>query len=126
MSLKFLDLFAGAGGLSEGFIRAGFSPVAHVESDRAACFTLRTRMVYHWLKSQGREEHYNDYLCGKISRSGLHHLAPEHPINPVINNRISKTSLQEISQKIDELFNSPKLLRNRPTDSYDPQKVLEV
>ena len=48
--LNYLDLFAGAGGLSEGFIRAGFNPVAHVEMDPAACFTLKTRMAYHWLK----------------------------------------------------------------------------
>ena len=39
--LRFLDLFAGAGGLSEGFIRAGFTPVAHVEVDEAACFTQK-------------------------------------------------------------------------------------
>ena len=39
LSPKYIDLFAGAGGLSEGFVREGFTPVAHVESDIAACNT---------------------------------------------------------------------------------------
>ena len=47
--LKYLDLFAGAGGLSEGFIRAGFQPIAHVEMDVAACYSLKTRCAFHWL-----------------------------------------------------------------------------
>ena len=47
---KYLDLFAGAGGLSEGFVRAGFEPIAHVEMDVAASYSLKTRMAYHWLK----------------------------------------------------------------------------
>ena len=67
-SLKFLDLFAGAGGLSEGFIQAGFEPVAHIESNKAACFTLRTRMAYHWLKDRNRIELYADYLNGNLRR----------------------------------------------------------
>lgn len=48
----FIDLFAGAGGLSEGFVRAGFAPVAHVEMNKDACDTLRTRTAFHWLKDK--------------------------------------------------------------------------
>jgi len=36
-----VDLFAGAGGLSLGFKRAGFKVAAHVEIDRWACETLK-------------------------------------------------------------------------------------
>jgi DNA (cytosine-5)-methyltransferase 1 len=46
--LKFIDLFAGAGGLSEGFIRAGYMPLAHIEMDKYACDTLKTRVAFHW------------------------------------------------------------------------------
>jgi len=107
--LKFLDLFAGAGGLSEGFIRAGFEPVVHVELDKAACFTLRTRMAYHWLKARGRAEQYNDYLCGNIPRFDLYGLVPDRCINSVINAEIGKESLPEIFRKTDELLKGTRL-----------------
>ena len=60
--LNYIDLFAGAGGLSEGFIRAGFNPIAHVEMNKDACDTLKTRAAYHWLIENGKKKIYTDYL----------------------------------------------------------------
>ena len=57
--LTYIDLFAGAGGLSEGFIREGFQPVAHVEMNREACDTLKTRLAYHYLLRNNNTQIYN-------------------------------------------------------------------
>lgn len=43
----FIDLFAGAGGLSEGFYQEDFRPLVHVEIDRYACETLKERMRFY-------------------------------------------------------------------------------
>lgn len=51
----FIDLFAGCGGLSEGFYRQGFKALAHVEIDHWACETLRTRMQYYGYKNYAKE-----------------------------------------------------------------------
>ena len=91
--LTFIDLFAGAGGLSEGFIRAGFEPIAHVEMNKDACDTLKTRAVYHWLKENGEEKTYYDYLKSeKKNREEFWNNAPDVIKNSVINNEISELS----------------------------------
>nr|WP_314498702.1 DNA cytosine methyltransferase [uncultured Chryseobacterium sp.] len=100
--LKFIDLFAGAGGLSEGFVRAGFIPVAHVEMNKDACDTLRTRTAFHWLKENGRAKEYYDYLQGNISRDELWSKIPQHLIKSVINTEISEETLYTIFKQIDE------------------------
>lgn len=43
----FIDLFAGCGGLSEGFYKQGFKALTHVEYDHYACKSLRARMKHY-------------------------------------------------------------------------------
>lgn len=86
--LNFIDLFAGAGGLSEGFMRAGFNPIAHVEMDEAASFSLRTRASYYFLKEQKKDSIYHQYLKGEINRAELYKSVPEEILDSVINKPI--------------------------------------
>ncbi|MEC4050117.1 DNA cytosine methyltransferase [Flavobacterium sp. SUN046] len=99
--LTYIDLFAGAGGLSEGFIRAGFEPIAHVEMNKDACDTLKTRTAFHYLKNNGRIKEYHNYLNGNIKREDFWKTIPEHLIKSVINTEISSETLPNIFEKID-------------------------
>ena len=107
--LRFLDLFAGGGGLSEGFIQAGFEPVAHVESDGSACFTLRTRMAYHWLKSHDELQPYANYLNGGIPRKQFYQEVPEKVEASVIQAEIGEEMLPAIFGKLDTLLGNRRM-----------------
>ncbi len=98
---NYLDLFAGAGGLSEGFLRAGFDPVAHIEMDVAACYTLKTRMSYKWLREQGHPEIYNQYLSRELTRDEFYAQIPDNVLNSVLNYRISKDNLEDVFADVD-------------------------
>lgn len=106
---NYLDLFAGAGGLSEGFIQAGYTPVAHVEMDQAACFTLKTRSAYHWLQKHGKSDVYKKYISGEISRDELYKAVPEEVLGAVINYEISDETLYEIFKRIDDILEGEQL-----------------
>lgn len=108
-TFNFLDLFVGAGGLSEGFVQAGFEPVAHVEADAAACATLKTRQVFHWLKQQNNIQPYVDYLEGKITRIDLWDTVPKSVLDSVINEFIEAKTLDSIFEKVDKILNGKKL-----------------
>lgn len=99
--LNFIDLFSGAGGLSEGFMRAGFNPIAHVEMNKDACDTLKTRTAYHYLKKNNKVDIYYDYLKKKITREEFWNSVPSDLIESVINTEISKKSLNQIFEQID-------------------------
>lgn len=106
---KFLDLFAGAGGLSEGFIQAGYTPVAHVEMDVAACYTLKTRAAFHWLKANENMELYHQYLCGEIKREEFYSHIPQDVLDTVLNYEISDDTIPEIFTKVDQLLDGEEL-----------------
>lgn len=106
---NYLDLFAGAGGLSEGFIRAGFTPVAHVEMDIAACYTLKTRAAYHWLRANDMLNIYDDYLKRKITRENFYQNIPNEIIDSVLQYEISEDTIPDIFKKIDKCLNGQRL-----------------
>lgn len=103
MAYSFIDLFAGCGGLSEGFVRAGFVPIAHVEMDKDACNTLKTRSCFHYLEQSGQLDIYEAYLKGDISREVLYSSVPKEVINTIINSEISNETIEDIFNKINRL-----------------------
>jgi len=108
--LNYIDLFAGAGGLSEGFIRAGFNPIAHVEMDKDACDTIKTRTAYHWLKENGKSKTYYNYLKSENKKKEeFWNKVPKNLINSVINKEISEKSLPEIFEIIDKELGNKKV-----------------
>lgn len=105
----FIDLFAGAGGLSEGFLRAGFKPVAHVESDTAASFTLKTRAAYYYLKDNHKIALYKSYMKGDITREELYKAVPQKILDSVINTKIGVNKNKKIFETIDSLIEKKKV-----------------
>lgn len=101
--MRYIDLFAGAGGFSEGFKRAGFAPVAHVEVDPAACFTLKTRLAYYYLTENSKPDIYIKYLKGEITRDQLYSFIPADILESVINLAIGDKTNRKIFQIIDKL-----------------------
>ena len=101
--MNFIDLFAGAGGLSEGFKKAGFNPIAHVEMDKAACFTLKTRLAYYYLKESNQLEIYNSYIKGEISRKKFYGILPDCLLKSVINKAVGGDNNAVIFDDIDQI-----------------------
>lgn len=118
-SLNYIDLFAGAGGLSEGFNRAGFNAIAHVESDINACKTLETRNAFFHLESTKKLSAYNSYLKGNLSREDLLNSIPTIE-KSVINQKIGENN-SLIFELIDERLKGNKvdlLIGGPPCQAY--------
>ena len=106
MPIRFIDFFAGAGGLSEGFVKAGYTPIAHVEMKKEACNTLKTRAAFHYLREHGRLDIYENYLRNKREGTDGRELwrqVPEEITDRVIRATIGEETMAGITARLDEL-----------------------
>lgn len=64
----FIDLFAGCGGLSEGFLQTNrYESIAHVEWEKPMVETLRNRLIQKWGRSQ--DEAHKEVIQFDIQRT---------------------------------------------------------
>lgn len=101
--MNIIDLFAGAGGLSEGFRQAGFNIAYHIEMDYMASETLKVREAYYFLKSNNKLDIYFSYLKGEISKEELYSNIPYNILEKIINIEICDDTFLEITDKIGDL-----------------------
>lgn len=98
-----IDLFAGAGGFSEGF-RKDFNIIAHIEKDSAASKTLLLREMFYYLNEKNNLKLYSSYLKNEVDFDRLLMEVPKHVREKVINSEINEESLPKIFNKLDTLL----------------------
>ena len=102
--LSFIDLFAGAGGLSEGFIQAGFIPIAHVEMNEFAAKTLETRSAFYYLTQTDQRAVYYNYMRRRITREEMMEKVPKSIKETILCETMSDETLPVICKKIDNII----------------------
>ena len=85
MPIPVIDLFAGPGGLNEGFNQVRdakgnriFQTRVSVEFEELAHRTLELRALFRRLEDHGENAHYYEYVRGKITRDSLFSATGEH------------------------------------------------
>ncbi len=112
MPIPIIDLFAGAGGLAEGFSAPkakgnhdAFRIALSVEKDEVACRTLMLRSIKRYLERVGQLDPYYLLLQGQISRFEFDTIpnvihATKEASNEVMNAELGKTSPIEFDRRI--------------------------
>ncbi len=97
---NYLDLFAGAGGLSEGFDRYDFQALLHIEMEKSACDTLCTRIAYTYLKKHNQLNIYEDYISNKITQEVFYSYIPFELLDKVYNVTLSQDNMAIVKDRI--------------------------
>ena len=101
--LNIVDVFSGAGGLTEGFRnRDYYNFICHIEMDKDACSSLKLRNIYHYLKEQNNLSLYFEYILGKISKNVLYSIVPNDITKDILNKEISEETISSIFEFIDQ------------------------
>lgn len=119
--MQIIDLFSGAGGLTEGF-RKEFEVIKHVEKERAACETLKLRDSFYYLEKHNMINQYYDFLKGEISEKQLYSFVPKkifkRTINAEINDKNIQSIFNEIDYDLDDTKNITGIIGGPPCQAY--------
>ncbi len=76
---NYIDLFCGAGGLGEGFSKAGFSPLYCIDNDRWSLETCKLRKIYWFLSERNRLDLYYDFIKNSSAKFAVVSLTDSNP-----------------------------------------------
>ena len=108
--LNIVDVFSGAGGLTEGFrYEDYYNFICHIEMDKDACSSLELRNIYYYLKKRNNLSLYFEYIQGKISRDKLCSMVPSDVTKDILNEEISENTITSICSFIDKRLGGKEL-----------------
>jgi DNA (cytosine-5)-methyltransferase 1 len=115
---KIIDLFSGAGGLTEGFRKNSFEIVKHIEKDTAASRSLILRDIFYYLKRSKKLDLYNSYLAKELSFEQLLEYAPQTLLDKTINKEIGEKTIDFIFKEIGDHSNICGIIGGPPCQAY--------
>ena len=115
---KIIDLFSGAGGLTEGFRDNSFEIVKHIEKDTAASRSLILRDIFYYLKNSNKLDLYNSYLSKEMSFNQLLECAPQILLDKTINKEIGEETIDFIFREIGDQSNISGIIGGPPCQAY--------
>ena len=104
--LPVVDIFAGPGGLGEGFTQAGYEILLSAEMDPTACETLKLRKFFHQFRERKVPEAYYKFIRGELKLEQLKEKFPgewDSACNAVANIELGTTAGNaEFNRKLDQ------------------------